>query len=310
MTASWLAPDLRRIRADNPSALTGSGTNTYLLGRGAVALIDPGPDLDAHLAAIEAALAADERITAILVTHGHLDHSALAPRLAARTGAPVIGAGRAHSGRSAIMQDLALRGLASGAEGFDPEHDPDLVAADGQILSFGALRIEVLATPGHTGCHLAFSHQDRLFSGDHVMGWSTSLISPPDGDMADYMRSLQSLCRRTWRRAFPGHGEPIDQPARRIDELIRHRQMREREVLSNLGPVWTTIPHLTRLIYRDTPAHLWPAAERNMLAHLIKLWQEGQIEAEVFPDSGGRFRRTISPDNSPEAPLRPPNPLL
>lgn len=310
MTMTWLAPDLRRIRADNPSALTGSGTNSYLLGRGSVVLIDPGPDLAPHFEAILAALEPQERIDAILVSHGHLDHSALARRLASHVGAPVIGAGPAQAGRSEVMRELAARGLATGAEGFDPAHDPDLLARDGDVLAFGALRVEVLATPGHTGCHLAFAHEGRLFSGDHVMGWSTSLVSPPDGDMADYMASLERLARRPWHLALPGHGEVVTDPASRIEALLTHRRQREQAVLAALGEREATIAELTGLIYADTPRHLWPAAERNLLAHLIKLWQEGRATADPFPEPAAVFRRTFSPDISPDAPLRPQNPLL
>lgn len=310
MTMTWLAPDLRRIRADNPSALTSSGTNSYLLGRGAVVLIDPGPDLEPHFAAILAALEPAESIAAILVSHGHLDHSALARRLATHVGAPVIGAGPAKAGRSAIMRELAARGLSPGAEGFDLVHDPDILARDGDVLAYGALRVEVLATPGHTGCHLSFAHKGRLFSGDHVMGWSTSLVSPPDGDMADYMASLERLAARPWQMALPGHGEIVTDTAARIEALLTHRRQREQAVLAALGDEGATIAELTGQIYADTPRHLWPAAERNLLAHLIKLWQEGRAAADPFPDTAARFRRTLSPEISPDAPLRPQNPLL
>ena len=290
----WLAPDLRRIRADNPSALTGTGTNTYLLGRGQVVVIDPGPDLPGHLAAILTALREDEAICAILITHCHLDHSALAPALAKTTGAATYGFGPAHSGRSPVMQQLAANGLATGGEGFDPNFHPDHSVPDGAVLSLAGRQITALHTPGHTGCHLCFHQGDRLFTGDLVMGWSTSLISPPDGDMAQYMASLarlSGLVGLVGVTAYPGHGEPTPAAAR-IAALTLHRQTREAALLAALGPEPRSLPDLTRQLYADTPPALWPAAERNLLAHLIKLWQEGRITADPTPSPTALYHKS------------------
>lgn len=289
MALTWLEPDLRQIRADNPSALTGTGTNTYLLGRGAVVVIDPGPALPVHLAAILAALDPGETIAAILVTHCHRDHSALAPALAERTGALTYAYGAAHSGRSALMQDLAQGGLASGGEGFDEHFRPDRTLADGDILSVGGLRIEALHTPGHTGCHLCFGIGARLFSGDHVMGWATSLVSPPDGDMAAYMASLAKLAARDWITAYPGHGQAIEAPHARLADLTHHRTMRETAILAALRDGPATPAALTARIYADTDPALWPAAQRNLLAHLIKLWQEDRVTAQPSPAPNAIF---------------------
>ena len=264
-------PRIRLIRADNPSPLTGPGTNTWLVGQGAVTVIDPGPDLDGHLSAIRAALNPGEHIAHILVTHAHLDHSALVPRLVAATGAPVLAFGPADSGRSATMADLARHGLTS-TEGADPGFIPDRPLPDNTHLTLGGLRIEALHLPGHMGCHMGFAVGDILFSGDHVMAWATTLVSPPDGDMGDYMASLHRLAARRWSRLLPGHGPMVTDPATRLAELIRHRRARETAILAALrahGPA--TAAALASRVYSDTPSHLMPAATRNLLAHLIDL---------------------------------------
>ena len=264
-------PTIRLIRADNPSPLTGPGTNTWLVGQGAVTVIDPGPDLDGHLSAILAALDPGEHIAHILVTHAHLDHSALVPRLVAATAAPVLAFGPADSGRSAVMADLARHGLTS-TEGADPGFIPDRHVPDNTHLTLGALRIEALHLPGHMGCHMGFAVGDILFSGDHVMAWATTLISPPDGDMGDYMASLHRLAARRWSRLLPGHGPMVEDPATRLADLIKHRRTREAAILAALrahGPA--TAATLASRIYTDTPTQLLPAATRNVLAHLIDL---------------------------------------
>jgi hydroxyacylglutathione hydrolase len=290
--AEWLDEDLRLVRAANPGPLTGPGTNTWILGRGRVAVIDPGPPDRNHLEAILATLDPGEEVAAILVTHAHLDHSALAPAFSARTGAPTHAFGPAHSGRSALMQDLAEGGLASGGEGFDEHFRPDVRLADGDVLELDGLRIEAIHCPGHTGCHMAFAASGRLFPGDHVMGWATSIVSPPDGDMAAYMTSLARLAARDWRAAFPGHGEPLLDPAARIAELTRHRLQREDEILLALAPRPATPADLVAEVYAATDRTLWPAAERSLLAHLIKLWQEGRVTARPGPGPKALFART------------------
>jgi len=263
--------DLHILRADNPGPLTGAGTNTYLLGRGSVIVIDPGPALPGHLQAILAALHPGDHVAAILVTHSHLDHSALARSLADATGAPVLGCGPAGSGRSPTMKRLACAGLTGGGEGCDRTYRPDRPLMDGEKLTIGGVTVEVIAIPGHTGCHLAFATQGRLFAGDTVMGWSTSLVSPPDGDMGAYMATLGKLAGRDWAVIHPGHGAMVTDAAGRLSDLIAHRQTREAAILAALSNRPATAADLARLIYTTTPAALLPAATRNVLAHLINL---------------------------------------
>ncbi|MCB2137247.1 MAG: MBL fold metallo-hydrolase, partial [Rhodobacteraceae bacterium] len=188
--AVTLAPGLRRVLAPNPSPMTFRGTNTYILGEDAVAVIDPGPESEAHLAALLAAIGDAGRISHILVTHAHLDHSPLARRLARLSGAPVLAFGAAEDGRSARMAALAASGHAGGGEGVDTAFRPDCRLSDGDRIEGAGWVLEAIHTPGHFAGHLSFLWGDRVFSGDHVMGWASSLVSPPDGDMGAYMRSL------------------------------------------------------------------------------------------------------------------------
>jgi len=257
------------LRANNPGPFTGPGTNTYLLGHKTKLLVDPGPDDPAHLATIVAALGGHP-LDAIVVTHAHLDHSALARRLARLTGAPVLAFGDARAGMTAKMRQLEAEGIA-GTEGRDTGFAPDRCLQDGQILHLDGIEIEVIHTPGHMSNHICLGLGDVLMSGDHVMGWSTSLVSPPDGDMGAYMESLSKLAQRRWDRFLPGHGEPVIDPCARLAQLIAHRKGREAAVLAGLVNGPATAAHLTALIYSDLAPDLRAAATRNVLAHLIDL---------------------------------------
>ncbi|MCR8726459.1 MBL fold metallo-hydrolase [Frigidibacter sp. ROC022] len=286
--ARLLEPGVRLILAPNPSPMTHRGTNSYLIGdpSGPQVVIDPGPDDPGHMEAILAA--APGGITHILVTHAHVDHTALVPALKAATGAEVLGFGPAGAGRSARMQALAAAGLAGGGEGVDAGHAPDRRLGDGDWIEGPGWRMQALHTPGHFAGHLAFRLGDRLFSGDLAMGWASTLISPPDGDLAAFMASIERLRGLDLARLYPGHGDPVDAPAERLDWLHAHRTARSAALLAALGPEPRGIPELTRTLYADTPPALIPAAERNVFAHLIDLVDRNQAAAtpDLSPDAG------------------------
>ncbi len=283
-------PPIRQLLAPNPSPLTGKGTNTWIIGATDLVVIDPGPDDPKHLAAILDAVGPDQRIGQIVVTHAHLDHSALAPRLAAATGAPVHAFGGAKAGRSPRMARLAAS-LASQGEGLDLAFAPDSLLANGDALHGPDWSLDVLHTPGHLGGHVCLALGNILFSGDHVMGWSTTIVSPPDGDMADYMASLDRLAAGHWHRLLPGHGDTVADPAARLADLAAHRRQREAQILRALEQGAAAVPELTRRVYRDTPDHLLPAAERNVLAHLIDLEARNLVMASPDLRSDAVFSR-------------------
>lgn len=274
-TATPLEPGLRRILAPNPSPMTYWGTNTYLIGTGGgIAVVDPGPDDPAHLAAIQAALEPGEHISHILVTHSHADHVAACPALARAYGAPVLGFGDNAAGRRADL--AALDGL-GGGEGRVPGFATDQRLADGDRIHGDGWSLTALWTPGHLGNHLCFAFGDALLSGDHVMGWASSLVSPPDGDIAQFMASLKKLMGRGDRVFYPGHGAPVPGPESRLQELWDHRRMREAQILDALQQAPGSADTLARRIYTDVPPALLPAATRNVLAHLIDLTDRNQV---------------------------------
>ncbi len=282
-------PRLRTILAPNAAPLTFRGTNTYILGSGRVAVIDPGPDLPAHLDAILAALHPSEAVSHILVTHPHRDHSALAPALAAATGAPILAFGTATEGRSPLMQNLAAAGLTAGGDGLDLAFLPDQRLGDGETLTGPDWEVTALHTPGHLGSHLCFSAGAWLFSGDHVMGWSSSVISPPDGDMRSYMDALQRIDRPDWALFLPGHGDPIPNPQDRVRTLITHRRDRKAQIMAALSRGPADAETLTRQIYTDLPPALLPAARQNVLAHLLDLQEKNQAFAPTPLHPTARF---------------------
>jgi len=273
-----LAPGLRRVLAPNPSPMTFRGTNTYLLGDRQLAVIDPGPHSKPHLQAILAALEPGQSISHIVVTHSHLDHSPLARDLSQATGAPILAFGGSTAGRSSIMQELANSGLVAGGEGVDHEFSPDQTVSDGDRIQGDSWELEVIHTPGHLGNHIALGWGDICFTGDHVMGWASSLVSPPEGDLTDFMASCRRLGERVWRVFHAGHGAPITDPNARLDWLINHRLSRETAICNALTNAPATPRDLAERIYVDTPQSLMGAAERNVLAHLVDLTGRGIVK--------------------------------
>jgi glyoxylase-like metal-dependent hydrolase (beta-lactamase superfamily II) len=263
-----LGPLVRRILAPNPSPFTYTGTQTYLVGAGEVAVIDPGPDLADHVEALVAALAG-ERVAAIICTHTHRDHSPASRPLQAATGAPIVGCAPLS------LDDAGPRA----DEAFDSAYRPDRVLADGERLTGEGWTLESVATPGHTSNHLclALVEDSALFTGDHVMGWSTTVVAPPDGDMADYMASLDRLLGREDLVYYPAHGPAVTDPHAHVRRLIDHRRMREKQILDHLGRGEGRIPAMVADMYADIDPRLFPAAGRSVLAHLVDLHRRGLV---------------------------------
>jgi glyoxylase-like metal-dependent hydrolase (beta-lactamase superfamily II) len=280
---------IRAILAPNPSPMTHWGTNTYLLGTRRLAVIDPGPDDPGHLAAILGALAPGQSISHILVTHAHLDHSPLARRLAAETGAPVLAHGGAQAGRSTVMARLAETGGIGGGEGVDAGFAPDRTLSDGEELAGDGWHLIAHWTPGHFGNHMSFRSGGDIFSGDLVMGWASTLISPPDGDLTQFRASCARLAAAAPARLLPGHGAPVTDPAARIRWLLAHRDARETAILDCLARGPADAATLARRIYTDTRRDLMPAAARNVLAHLLDLMQRSRVRALAPLSHSTRF---------------------
>lgn len=261
-----LEPLVSRVLAPNPSPFTHTGTQVHLVGTADLAVIDPGPETPDHIAALVAAIAG-RPVRAILITHTHRDHSPGSRPLAAATGAPIVGCA------PLALDDAGIRSDAS----FDRDYAPDRVLAEGESVSGEGWTLTALATPGHTSNHLSFAlpaAQDgagALFTGDHVMGWSTSIVSPPDGDMAAYMASLEKLMPRTDRIYYPAHGDPVENPQRLVRGMLGHRKQREGQILRLLRSAPATIPDMVARMYVGLDPRLFPAAERSVLAHLIDL---------------------------------------
>nr|WP_170538564.1 MBL fold metallo-hydrolase [Ruegeria arenilitoris] len=286
-----LQPGLRLLLAPNPSPMTYLGTNTYLLGTSDLAVIDPGPLSDSHMQAILDALQPGQKISHIVVTHSHLDHSPLAAPLSERTGAPIYAFGGPQAGRSAVMSQLAEQGLAGGGEGIDTEFRPDIELADGDRIEGDGWGLEVIHTPGHLGNHIALAWGDVCFTADHVMGWASSLVSPPDGDLTDFMKACHRLRARDWSIFHAGHGAPITDPSGRLDWLIRHRLEREAQILDALAERPGTARDLAQRIYVETPPALLPAAERNVFAHLVDLTGKDRVAPQGALSVQSSFHR-------------------
>lgn len=266
-----ISPLVRRVLAPNPSPFTYTGTQTWLVGRGRIAVIDPGPDLEEHVAAILAATAGEE-VGAILCTHTHRDHSPASRPLAEATGAPIVGCA------PLAIDDEGPRADAA----FDFDYAPDRILADSERLDGEGWTLHAVATPGHTSNHLCFAlpEEQALFTGDHVMGWSTTVVSPPDGDMTAYLDSLKLLLGREDRVYYPAHGPAVDKPKAHVRALLTHRRMREKQILAQLAAGEARIPVMVDKMYRDIDPRLHPAAARSVLAHLVDLERRGLVRSE------------------------------
>ena len=268
-----IEPGVMRVLADNPSPFTYTGTQTYFVGDAEIAVIDPGPDLPVHVAALVAAIGG-RRVAAIMCTHTHRDHSPAARPLAAATGAPVIG-----------CAPLSLVSVGPRADAsFDPDYAPDRVLGDGDTVAVGGARLVAVATPGHTSNHLCFALEGgpangALFTGDHVMGWSTTVVVPPDGEMGDYLASLDKLRRRSDRIYYPAHGPAVTKPAQLVRAMIGHRLQRERQILKRLAVGDRTVPQIVATAYPGLDPRLVPAAGGSVTAHLLDLARRGLVEA-------------------------------
>jgi glyoxylase-like metal-dependent hydrolase (beta-lactamase superfamily II) len=280
-----VAPGVRRLLANNPGPFTFTGTVSYIIGRRRVAMVDPGPDDQAHIDALLAAVRG-ETVTHILVTHTHRDHSPAAAAIKAATGAKTYAEGPHRAARPLHVGDVQ-RG-----EGGDRDFHPDVALKDGEVVSEPGWSIEALTTPGHTANHMAFALRgtDLLFSGDHVMAWSTTIVAPPDGAMSDYMASLRKLSRRPEQTYLPGHGGALRDAPRYVAQLIHHRQAREASILKRLAEGPADIPALVRAIYIGIDPRLMGGAGLSVLAQLEDLVARGIVVTEGPPSVGGTYR--------------------
>jgi glyoxylase-like metal-dependent hydrolase (beta-lactamase superfamily II) len=285
-----VSPLIRRVIAENPSKYTYRGTGTYIVGNGDVAVIDPGPILDSHRQALERALVGS-RVVAIVITHCHSDHSPLAKWLHETTGAPTYGVGphaASAPGDDDDDDELVDDSPTAGApveirEDLDRDFVPTRIVRDGDvIIDTGEFTLVAVATPGHTSNHMCVSlPQERaLFSGDHVMGWSTTVISPPDGDMRSYIDSLKKLQLRDDAVIWPTHGGPITDPQTFLAQYLAHRLEREEQIVGCLRDGMSTIAEIVAQLYKEVPETLHKAAGRSVLSHLIKLIEDGRVVAD------------------------------
>jgi len=283
--AVTVGPDIQRITAPNMGPLTFQGTNSYILGRDSVAVIDPGPEIDSHRQALTSALQG-RQVSHIFVSHTHKDHSPLARTLADETGAQIVAEGEHRSARPLHTGEVnPLK------ESSDTDFQPDVVARDGEVFDGDGWSLRVIHTPGHTANHAVFAleGQDIVFSADHVMVWATSIVAPPDGSMSDYMHSLDKMLARDDRLYLPGHGGVVDDPRRFVRALKAHRKLREQAVLDRLEQGDRTIFAMVQEIYRDTDPRLHGAAGLSLLAHLEDLVGRGVVETNGVPAIDGTY---------------------
>ncbi|MGK0260181.1 MAG: glyoxylase-like metal-dependent hydrolase (beta-lactamase superfamily II) [Candidatus Azotimanducaceae bacterium] len=279
-----VANGIRRVIANNPSPFTLYGTGTYILGTGEVAVIDPGPADEAHIAAILEATQ-DEKITHILVTHTHMDHSPGCRLLKQHCDAKTYAYGPHGAGK--LEEGVTVE------EGGDMEFMPDVLVTDGEVISAPSWSVECVYTPGHTSNHMCFQLQQgkALFTGDHVMGWSTSIISPPDGDMASYMKSLDKLLERDDEVYWPTHGPAIVEPHAHVQSFVEHRHDRERQILACIDEGISNIKEMVPGMYKDTPEFMYPAAARSVLAAMEYLVHQGVLKSSGEVTMAAEYQR-------------------
>jgi glyoxylase-like metal-dependent hydrolase (beta-lactamase superfamily II) len=277
-----VSPLIRRVVANNPGPFTFRGTGTYIVGRGELAVIDPGPDMDDHLEAILAATAG-ETITHIFVTHNHADHSPLARPLAARTGATIYACAKLGDPTSCEVRLEA---------GDDRDFRPDVGLCDGGVFAGKGWTIEAIPTPGHTSNHICYAllEENALFSGDHIMGWSTTVISPPDGDMGDYFASLDRIKARGFTTLWPTHGPPITDVAPFVQAYIDHRRAREAQILAAVARGHSRIKAMVPELYKDVDPRLHPAAAHSVMAHMVQMVRDGRLVTDGEPGLDSEYR--------------------
>jgi glyoxylase-like metal-dependent hydrolase (beta-lactamase superfamily II) len=278
-----VAANIRRLVARNPSPFTHVGTGTYVVGQGRVAVIDPGPALGEHVDALLHELRGEE-VAHIVVTHTHLDHSPAAPLLAARTGAPMFGFGPHARGLHRPDDQVEA--------GADWNFVPDHLLRDGDVLEGAGYALRALHTPGHCSNHLCFALEqaDTLFTGDHVMGWSTTVVAPPDGDMGDYFAQLRRLLGRDDARYLPTHGPAIENPKPLVAALIRHREAREQQIMACLNRGVSRITDMVESMYTGVPRSLYPAAARSVFAHLLHLLARDRAAVSGVPSLDAEYQ--------------------
>ncbi len=289
--ATEVAPGVRAVVANNPGPFTFRGTVSYIIGQGNVAILDPGPDDDAHIAALLDAVRGED-VTHIFVTHTHRDHSPAVSKIKAATGATVYAEGPHRLARPLHVGEIGRLDASA-----DLDFRPDFALADGSVVTGNGWTIEALTTPGHTANHMAYAlkEADLIFSGDHVMAWSTSIVAPPDGAMSDYMTSLEKLARRTEPIYLPGHGGAVRDAPRFVQGYIRHRHGREASILRRLEKGAADIPTLVRAIYIGLDPRLVGAASLSVLAHMEDLVARGLVATDGEPSIGGTYRLTELP---------------
>ena len=278
-----VSPLIRRVVAENPGPFTFRGTGVYIIGHGDIAVIDPGPDQPGHLDVLLNAIGG-ERVSHIFVTHGHMDHSPAARPLAAATGAKIYAS--PEPVQPTDVEEVRMEA------GDDLTFTPDVEVSDGDVFKGSNWTVEAVSTPGHTSHHFAYAlrEENALFTGDHIMGWSTTVISPPDGDMSDYLRSLEKVRDRNYTTLWPTHGPPVREVRHFVQSYIDHRLAREDQIMEQLAQGRARIREMVPVIYADVDKALYPAACHSVLAHMIRLVKLGRVRCDGAPGVDSAYR--------------------